>query len=262
MLTWRMKHSEDGGMVMTHRNRLWFAGIVAALLLVVLVTCSSCGPRPPALHLPDLYNPAVARLAMTAKDGGRGHCTAWKLDDDLIATAGHCCDEGTTYSLEGHNTSMGDIEPPRMLVDDDVHDVCVLTGKIKGIAIEIADDEPERGQAVWTAGYPRGYFLISSGYWSGGITDSGYKPNSVVINPGESGAPLLNKRSQAVGVLVAYVPGTDNIALASPLVWLRRAAQVARSSGGEPVQLTAPAAQTDDIDKLLQDILNDLKSRS
>lgn len=241
---------------MTSSNRVWLAGVmVVAALIALAATCASCTRAPRPVLLPHLYAPAVALLQLHTP-GGDGHCTAWKIGDGLLATAGHCCEDGYTYSLRGDGTSLKD-EPPTVLVDDDVHDVCVLAGTLRGRAIELADEVPDIGAPVWTAGYPRGYYLISSGYWSGSGNES--DRSSVVVAPGASGSPILNEDGRAVGTLVAYVPTTDNIALVSRLEWLRRARTVALQSGGEPVRLSPMTpASPDDLDALLDSLLKHL----
>lgn len=250
-----MHQEDDSGPDLTSKNRVWLAGVlVLAGIVALLVTCGSCAAGPRAVWLPRLYAPATAQLVME----GAGSCTAWKISSDMIATAGHCCDDGYEYSLSGDNAPVGDLERPAMLVDDDVHDVCVLRAKMRGQSIPLADEEPEVGEPVWTAGYPQGRFLISDGYWSG-HDGRGQNVCSVVVHGGSSGSPILDASGRAVGVLVARVE-LDNLTIVAPLEWLARAKRVAEMSGGEAVRLALPTKPNDmsDLDSLLRDILKTL----
>lgn len=262
MLAWMVYREPDEDSTMTTRQRLWWAGILTTIALAVLMVTCSCVARPRPHFLPDLYRPAVTRLVM--HEGGRkvGTCSAWKLADDLVATAGHCCESKYEYGLD--HPEPDDLDEPAVLVDDDVHDVCVLRARMRGDAIQIAGGDPDVGAAVWTAGYPRGGFLISSGYWSGRAEDrEGHC--SVVVAGGASGSPILDAEGRAVGVLVKYVPGMDNFTIVAGREWLELAHRIASSDLGEPVRIVRPDEESaveadlnDDLDRLLQDLLKTL----
>lgn len=243
---------------MTPRNRLWFAIVLVMLFLVALIAACA-GPQ--TRSLPELYRPAVAKMLMTSTDGSTGQCTAWKVGSNLIATAGHCCDAEYTYALEGDAMPVG-ASAPTVLVDDDVHDVCILRGEMKGRVIQLAAADPDVGEAVWTAGYPKGWFLISSGYWSG-RDDDNEGVCSVVVAGGASGSPILDRDGRAAGVLIKRATGMDNLTLAAPIEWLSLAHTLAsKNPGSEPMHLTKPEKKAvpvtqsvDDLDKLIDEWL-------
>jgi hypothetical protein len=235
VVAWTMRDSLDSA-PMTKQQRLWWAGILAAVgVLVLIVTCSCAGRQQPK-NLPELYRPAVAKLHISNADGG-GQCTAWKLTDELVATAGHCCDAGSTYTMSGENTLIANTA--ENVFDDDIHDICVLRGKLKGPAIELASDEPSVGAPVWTAGYPKGWFLISAGHWAGRDEDN-EGICSVVVAGGASGSPVLNARGRAIGVLIKRAVGMDNLTIVAPIEWLT-AAKVIAQRAPRPLQLTEPS---------------------
>lgn len=203
---------------LTARERLWFA-CTLALLGMLLVACSSCAMAPYPVDPPTMSDPAVVKLVKIGEDGAdAGYCTAWKLDGERIMTAGHCCDDGASYVTRGPHailTTVGTV-----LYDDDAHDVCVLKGKINGAPIKLADMDPRLGEPVWTAGYPKTEFLISSGYWSGRDEDDQCKA-SVAVWGGASGSPIFNNKGEAVGVLVAFRPPMSNLAYCTPLEYMK-----------------------------------------
>ncbi len=198
-----------------------------------LFACGSCahtgGSRPDTTD-----QPAVARLvALDENADPSGYCTAWKIDDDLVVTAGHCCSPDTTYIMQGPHAVPG--TEAHVLVDlksddDDgvwVHDVCVMRGKLSGEAIKLALQDPPMGAHIWTLGYPHRTFVISEGIWSGRNED-GEGVCSSLTRGGASGSPILNAESRAVGVVVASWGDSDNITIVAPLEKLRFAVKKAR----------------------------------
>lgn len=203
---------------LTTRERNWFA-LNLAVLGMLMVACSSCATIQRTGEPPTTSDPAVVTLVKVGDNGEEaGFCTAWKLDDERMMSAGHCCDEGASYVTRGPHAVLGGTA--EVLYDDDKHDVCVLKGKIKGAHISLAEREPQLGEPVWTAGYPKTEFLISAGYWSGRDDDNQCKA-SVAVWGGASGSPIMNNRGEAVGVLIAYRPPMSNLAYCAPLEWLK-----------------------------------------
>jgi V8-like Glu-specific endopeptidase len=201
-----------------------------SIVLALLVSCSSCAARQYPDQVPTMSDPAVVKLIIIMNGEESGYCTAWKLGEDLAMTAGHCCQKSTledkvNYTAAGPHAVPG--SEMSVLYDDDDHDVCVLRGKILGAPIRIASMDPSPGQAVWTAGYPKTEYLISSGYWSG-RDDEGWGKASVAVWGGASGSPLMNSAGEAVGVLVAYRPPMSNLGYMATVEWMRIAVDMAR----------------------------------
>ncbi len=176
---------------------------ILSLTFLALVACSSCthSPVPDSPRTQDV--PAVAKLIILDGEGNReGICTAWKASETLIVTAGHCCDPGQGYMLDGDSGVPGSRIVP--LVDNDNADICVLHAQMKGAPIRIARTDPAIGARVWVAGFPKGYFMIGDGYWSGRDMTSDNRRCMFSIDAigGYSGSPVLNAEGEAVSVLV------------------------------------------------------------
>ena len=105
---------------------------------------------------------------------------------------------------------------------DAEHDVCVLRGSISGDVIQLANWDPVIGERVWTAGYPRGTFLISDGFWAG-RNEEGQGVSSSVAGFGASGSPIMDVSGRTVGVLVARYKDMDNLTFITPVEWVRAA---------------------------------------
>lgn len=201
----------------------------ASLMLALLVSCSSCAAQQYPKQVPTMSDPAVVKLVIIQNGEEAGYCTAWKIGDNRVMTAGHCCEDATEedtfdYTAQGPHAVPG--ATFTVLYDDDKHDVCVMEGKILGAPIRLAMLDPTPGEAVWTAGYPKTEFLISSGYWSGRNED-GQGKASIAVWGGASGSPVMNPSGEAVGVLVAFYPPMSNMALTSTIEWMRVAASMA-----------------------------------
>lgn len=215
---------QDQNRPLNARDHNWFA-FTLAVLGALLVACSSCAMQQHPSELPTTSDPAVVMLVQVGEDGEEaGFCTGWKLDDERLMTAGHCCEEDSKFIMRGPHAILGEVAT--VLYDDDKHDICVLEGKVKGSFIKLADFEPAVGAPVWTAGYPKTEFLISSGYWSGRDDDNQCKA-SVAVWGGASGSAIMNSKGEAVGVLIAYRPPMSNLAYCAPLEWMK----VAKSLG-------------------------------
>lgn len=193
-----------------------------AFITVFVLACSACGAQQRPDDVPTMSDPAVVKLVMIEDGDDAGYCTAWKLSEGFVMTAGHCCEDAktVTYTARGQHAVPG--AEFKVVFDNDNHDVCVMSGKVLGAPIRLARMDPPIGQAVWTAGFPRTEFLISSGYWSG-RTEEGMAKASVAVFGGASGSPVMNSDGEAVGVLVAFYPPMSNLALLTPIEWMRDA---------------------------------------
>jgi hypothetical protein len=207
--------------VLSYPQRLQLAAILAVLSVIVLVACSACGARMPG-GMPTDSDPTVARQISPE---GNFQCTAWKVGENLVMTAGHCCEDDTSYTMAGDHAVPG--ESYTTLVNDDEHDVCVLSGHLDGPVVRIAKRDPYIGEMVWTEGYPRGIFLISTGYWSGRNGDLERGITSSTVGFGSSGSPVLDGDNQAVGVVSARYREMDNLTIVATVEWMRRALQKA-----------------------------------
>jgi len=123
--------------------------------------------------------------------------------------------------MSGDYSTPGESYTP--LVDDDEHDVCVLRGHMSGNSIHIARRDPGVGDSVWTEGFPRGIFLISTGYWSGRDEDLDRGITSSTVGFGSSGSPILDSENRAVGVVSARYREMDNLTIVATVEWMRRA---------------------------------------
>lgn len=193
------------------------------LVLTLLVAgCTSCASRQTPNDVPTLSDPAVAQLIVSDNGEEVGTCSVFKVGTNLALTAGHCCteDEGVvrTYHAKGpHAVPGAELKAVRV---DETHDVCVMRGLLRGAPLQLAAHDPAVGDLVWTAGYPKGVFLISSGHWSGRDEDDDAIA-SIAVWGGASGSPVLDSDGRVVGILRAYYPPMSNMSVIAPIEWIR-----------------------------------------
>ncbi len=82
-----------------------------------------------------------------------------------------------------------------------------------------------RGEAVFTLGYPRDEIVYGEGYISaqtGFNGDSAAYQVSIPVNPGNSGAPLMDNKGDVVGIVTGKQTTSDGIAFAVKSAHLKR----------------------------------------
>ena len=91
--------------------------------------------------------------------------------------------------------------------------------------LQLAKEEPKRGETVTNMAAPHGLFwagtvLIFKGQFSG-YHDRGYSVYTIPTKPGSSGSPILDKDNKLVGVIFAGYRTIENVGLSSPLVAIK-----------------------------------------
>lgn len=203
--------------------------LFAILASAILIACSSCSHSPVPDAPKTLSPPAVGRLVILDEDGDKeGYCTVWKASATLAVTAGHCCAKDKHYRIEGPNAIPG--ERIVTLVDNDDQDFCVFHAKMKGEPLKIAARDPAIGSRVWVAGYPKGYYMISEGYWSGRDIDTRNRAMySIDAIGGYSGSPVMTADGKVCSILTEGYQGAS-VTFGTPIEQIRIAIKKARAT--------------------------------
>jgi hypothetical protein len=133
----------------------------------------------------------------------------------LLTTLSNVAGHGAVYV----RTAGGEAFVDKMRGFDEKHNLIALQVPTHGPALELGDsDTVKAGAAVTLGGQPGAGSTISA------IRDRQGQllfEIAAPVAPGGSGAPLLNDRGQAVGVVVASVEGPQNSAYAIPVNYAR-----------------------------------------
>jgi S1-C subfamily serine protease len=156
--------------------------------------------------------PSALRAASEAKPGSG---TAFVVSPDgYLITCDHVVRDATDIKVTlGDQTS-----PCRVVATDSAHDVALLRIARRGLAaLPLADSETvELAEEVRAVGYPLSDVLGSSiKVTQGSVAGIVSKPRDkvfqidAVVNPGNSGGPLLDARGAVIGVVNAQLVGVQ-----------------------------------------------------
>lgn len=189
------------------------ARVILAVLLGVALLAPVVAAQPSSADAQAIYDRAIASVAVVrvTANGGAGIGTAFVIDPGgLLATAAHVARQAERISVE---FAEGDPIEARVVGYDARRDLALLriTPRTPLPALEVADSSSVRqGDSVVVLGTPRGRpRVMTTGVVRGtGLTLPGQAPDifilfDAVVQPGNSGGPLLNDRGQVIGVVVA-----------------------------------------------------------
>lgn len=180
-----------------------------SIMVVALVSCADCHEYRPPTNPAISMGPATARLYWD----GSFACTAWKLSEHMLMTAGHCAPE-PRVTVDEHDemtvtpiviTVEGIEGPVHVAAVDHILDLAILDAGIAGQQADFADDDSLAvGDPVYYHGYPTGVELTVSGYYSGRqmFGDDAYGVISAPAAGGASGSAVVDGSGRVVGVLV------------------------------------------------------------
>jgi len=160
-------------------------------------------------------------VAMTVT--GTGTRVIWE-NEYYWLTAGHVCAAGESMEqavlLKVITFTVGgtrDVELTKTVTYSLKNDLCIARAK-RGPSRRIAKKEPDLSSAVTTLAYPRGIFdhrilPMYDGRWSGHLENK--CAITIPVVGGSSGAGVLNKKGQLVGVIEAVVKDFNHLTIVS-----------------------------------------------
>ncbi len=184
-----------------------------AILLGLALLAPVATAQPSSADAQAIYDRAIASVAVVhvTANGNTGIGTAFVIDSGgLLATAAHVARQAEHISVE---FAEGDPVEARVVGYDARRDLALLRiiPRAPLPALEVADSSSVRqGDSVVVLGTPRGRpRVMTTGVVRGtGLTLPGQAPDifilfDAVVQPGNSGGPLLNDRGQVIGIVVA-----------------------------------------------------------
>jgi len=171
-------------------------------------------------------NSTVSVVALDNYRQPLGYGSGFILENGLIVTNVHVI-KGSKSAYVLMNGSSNKYNVSGYVAIDKANDLVIL--KVEGLigkSLSLASDElPEMGERIYAIGNPKGL----SGTFSEGIV-SGRREienNEIIqitapISPGSSGGPVLNIKSEVVGIAFASYSDGQNLNFAIPVKYLKK----------------------------------------
>jgi len=138
----------------------------------------------------------------------------------LVLTCFHVIESAVFIDLVLPSGAKGYVSA--VLAEDPKNDLallwCFFPPDTEITPLNLKEEWPEVGSVAHVVGCPKGHaFVMSSGIVSGFEKENTeYLLHSVPVSPGSSGAPLVDKNGDVVGVVKATIEGGQNLNVAAP----------------------------------------------
>lgn len=200
----------------------------AIALCWFIVGCSSAGPAAPSA---ESLQDAAALVRSTLCDG-MATGSGFFINDHELVTNRHVVDDEHELRVETADNHLLAVDDVR--VSDSI-DAAVLRVRSATAATLTLGVDPAPGDDAWVVGFPRGGNVrVTTGRVVDEVDGRKYRVTGQVIrtraeaDPGNSGGPLLNQRSQVAGLVFA-VEYASGWTLAIPVSELTPALSTMRS---------------------------------
>ena len=161
--------------------------------------------------------------------------TGFALSNNYVVTNHHVINEAKTISIKGVNGDLNNGYTAEVVATDKTNDIAVL--KINDTRFEgfgtipycISTRMADVGEEVFVLGYPLTQALGNEIKLTNGIISSrtGYQGDiatyqiSAPVQPGNSGGPMFDSKGNVIGIVVAGVPGAENVGYAIKTSYLK-----------------------------------------
>ena len=161
--------------------------------------------------------------------------TGFAIGNGYIVTNNHVVGEAKTISIKGVKGNMNTGYTAEVVATDKVNDLAIIRindPSFKGfgtIPYVVQQRMADVGEDVFVLGYPLTQALGNEIKLTNGIISSrtGYQGNistyqmSAPVQPGNSGGPMFDNKGNVIGIVVAGVPGAENVGYAIKTSYLK-----------------------------------------
>ena len=161
--------------------------------------------------------------------------TGYAIGNGYIVTNNHVADGAKTISLKGVKGDMNTGYNAEVIATDKTNDIAILKitdPNFKGfgtIPYAVQQRMAEVGEDVFVLGYPLTQALGNEIKLTNGIVSSrtGFQGDistyqmSAPVQPGNSGGPMFDSKGNVIGIVVAGVPGAENVGYAIKTSYLK-----------------------------------------
>ena len=173
--------------------------------------------------------------------------TGFAIGNGFIVTNNHVVCEAKTISIKGINGDMNKDYTVEVVATDKINDLAIIkvnnpnASGFGTIPYAVQQRMADVGEDVFVLGYPLTQALGNEIKLTNGIISSrtGYLGNistyqiSAPVQPGNSGGPMFDNKGNVIGIVVAGVPGADNVGYAIKTSYL----QILIESAGLDIKL-------------------------
>ena len=161
--------------------------------------------------------------------------TGYAIGNGYLVTNNHVADEAKTISIKGVKGDMNTGYTAEVVATDKVNDIAILRitdPNFKGfgtIPYAVQQRMADVGEDVFVLGYPLTQALGNEIKLTNGIISSrtGFQGDistyqiSAPVQPGNSGGPMFDSKGNVIGIVVAGVPGAENVGYAIKTSYLK-----------------------------------------
>lgn len=161
--------------------------------------------------------------------------TGYAIGNGYIVTNNHVADGAKTISIKGVKGDMNTGYNAEVIATDKTNDIAILKitdPNFKGfgtIPYAVQQRMAEVGEDVFVLGYPLTQALGNEIKLTNGIVSSrtGFQGDistyqmSAPVQPGNSGGPMFDSKGNVIGIVVAGVPGAENVGYAIKTSYLK-----------------------------------------
>jgi S1-C subfamily serine protease len=184
-----------------------------------------------------MYNEAIAASQKKKEEEKPSSWsgTGWAIGSNYVVTNNHVTDGARTIKIRGVGGDGNTTYTAKVVATDKVNDLAIL--KIDdyrfpgfgSIPYSVRSNMAEVGEDVFVLGYPLTQYMGDEIKLTNGIISSrtGYQGDianyqiSAPIQPGNSGGPMFDNKGNVIGVVVAGVPGAENVGYAIKTSYLK-----------------------------------------
>jgi V8-like Glu-specific endopeptidase len=182
---------------------------------------------------PSMYEDAIIQTEESKLQAWTG--TGYAISNGYIVTNYHVAGEAKTISVKGIKGDMNTGYTAEMVASDKTNDIAILRitdPNFKGfgtIPYAVQQRMADAGEDVFVLGYPLTQALGNEIKLTNGIISSrtGFQGDistyqmSAPVQPGNSGGPMFDSKGNVIGIVVAGVPGAENVGYAIKTSYLK-----------------------------------------
>lgn len=161
--------------------------------------------------------------------------TGWAIGNGYVITNNHVADGARTITIKGVKGDMNIGYSAEVVAIDKMNDIAILKitdSRFSGygtIPYSVSSRMADVGEDVFVLGYPLTQSLGNEIKLTNGIISSrtGYQGDiatyqmSAPVQPGNSGGPMFDNKGNVIGIVVAGVPGAENVGYAIKTSYLK-----------------------------------------